>query len=286
MTTSSPLAQRLLSVAALVPPLVALIWWSVWSNALLVALVAALALRELYAACRQTGHDPGYASGIALACALVTAATLQPFASVNLTQIALAGGVMLTLTGGMARRPAPGGLASWAITFAGACYIGGTLAFTIVLRQLDTPLRAAPLADLGMQPGAAWLSSVLLMTWGGDAVAYFVGRQFGRHPLAPSLSPRKSWEGAAGGLVGSALLGICCVWLCGLPIAFWGGALLGLVTGVAGPIGDLVESMIKRQIGLKDVGSMIPGHGGLLDRIDSILFAVPAGYLLAVLLTS
>src|SRR5215213_8224490 len=104
---------------------------------------------------------------------------------------------------------------------------------------------------------------VMVVTWLQDALAYFAGRSFGRHKMAPTLSPKKTWEGAIGGLVASIGAGVACVALMGLPISLGAGALLGMVGGIIGPLGDLAESLIKRQVGLKDAGHLIPGHGGI-----------------------
>jgi phosphatidate cytidylyltransferase len=129
--------------------------------------------------------------------------------------------------------------------------------------------------------GAAWLFLVLAATWAGDSAAYFVGSRFGRRKLAPTLSPNKTWAGAVGGLAGS-LAGA----LCALPL-FHGAApaeliaAAGLAVGAAGQLGDLFESLWKRAKGVKDSGRLIPGHGGILDRIDSLLLGIPAGYHIA-----
>ncbi|MDQ5851749.1 MAG: phosphatidate cytidylyltransferase, partial [Chloroflexota bacterium] len=126
----------------------------------------------------------------------------------------------------------------------------------------------------------------LLITSANDTAAYFVGRAWGRRRMAPSISPNKSWEGAAGGLAGAVVAGALLVPLLGLPISAAMGMLLGGVGGVAGQAGDLAESLLKRQAGIKDSGHLIPGHGGLLDRADSLLFTVPTLYYLVRWLTT
>ncbi|HEY8533856.1 MAG TPA: phosphatidate cytidylyltransferase [Micromonospora sp.] len=119
------------------------------------------------------------------------------------------------------------------------------------------------------------LAAVVLSDTGGYAVGVF----FGKHPMAPRISPKKSWEGLAGSLVSSALGSALLVWLL-LDVAPWWGALFGLGVSGAAVLGDLAESMIKRDLGVKDMSNLLPGHGGLMDRLDSILFAVPTSYLL------
>ncbi|HEY3232626.1 MAG TPA: phosphatidate cytidylyltransferase, partial [Roseiflexaceae bacterium] len=106
-----------------------------------------------------------------------------------------------------------------------------------------------------------------------------------RRQMAPLLSPKKTWEGAVGGLVGSVTASLVCIPLLGLPLTLGAGVVIGLVGGVVGPLGDLAESLIKRQVGLKDAGSIIPGHGGVLDRADSLLFTAPTLFYLITLFT-
>ncbi|MGK7223793.1 phosphatidate cytidylyltransferase [Kocuria flava] len=121
--------------------------------------------------------------------------------------------------------------------------------------------------------------TVILVAVGSDTFGYAVGVVWGRHPMAPRISPKKSWEGFAGSLGGSVLVGVLCAVLL-LDHAWWEGAVLGLVLVCAATLGDFSESMVKRELGIKDMGTLLPGHGGVMDRIDSILFAVPAGHLL------
>ena len=121
--------------------------------------------------------------------------------------------------------------------------------------------------------------TVFLLAIGSDTCGYAVGVVWGRHPMAPRISPKKSWEGFAGSLGGSVAIGVLCAVLL-LDHAWWQGAVLAAVLVLAATLGDFSESMVKRELGIKDMGTLLPGHGGVMDRIDSILFAVPAGYLL------
>ena len=129
-----------------------------------------------------------------------------------------------------------------------------------------------------------WVFFLLLVVFGGDTAAYYVGKRFGRHKLSPNISPGKSVEGAYGGLLGSVLAGV-------LFELFWPlGCSLNMATGLAvtmavfAQFGDLFESMLKRSAGRKDSGSLLPGHGGVLDRIDGLLFATPVLYYLKIFL--
>lgn len=122
----------------------------------------------------------------------------------------------------------------------------------------------------GEELGAEMVISMILLTAGNDTGGYFAGIFFGKHPMAPNISPKKSWEGMVGSLLTQALLGAFVVPLL-LPIAAWQGLLLGLVMSVTATIGDLAESAIKRDLGVKDMSQALPGHGGFMDRLDSLL---------------
>jgi phosphatidate cytidylyltransferase len=125
-----------------------------------------------------------------------------------------------------------------------------------------------------------WLMFALLVNWVGDIGAYYVGRNFGRHKLAPRVSPNKSWEGSAGSVAASLLIAGAYLWyfLPGLgPVTI---LLVTLIANAAGQVGDLAESAMKRGAGVKDSGAMLPGHGGFLDRVDSTLFVLPVAYAL------
>ncbi|MEU8392646.1 phosphatidate cytidylyltransferase [Micromonospora sp. NPDC048843] len=143
------------------------------------------------------------------------------------------------------------------------------------------PFLAGFAALLAAAPGdghlriLATLIGVVLSDTGG----YAAGVSFGRHPMAPSISPKKSWEGFAGSVTAAALGGALLLWLM-FEVAPWWGALFGVAVSCAAVLGDLAESMIKRDLGVKDMSNLLPGHGGLMDRLDSILFAVPTAYLL------
>ena len=153
----------------------------------------------------------------------------------------------------------------------GAVYPGLLLGAVVRLRQLPD--------------GFAWLILTLTVTWLNDSGAYFAGRAYGQRKLYPRISPSKTWEGAAGGLlasIGGALAVKSLGWLPQLP--WWGSVVVGAGAGVLGPLGDLGESMLKRAYGAKDSSRLLPGHGGLLDRIDALLFTGPFVLLCATLL--
>jgi phosphatidate cytidylyltransferase len=281
----SSLAQRLVSALALIPLIIALVWWNFWALAVVVIAVTVMALLELYGAFARGGFQPRVGLGLAIAVGLALAVILEQVGQGDFLPLVLTLAIVASLVFELSRHSHEGALPSWALTLAGTLYIAWLFSHLIMIRALDTRLEPVWLARLGLQPGAAWIYLVLAITWLQDTAAYFVGRAWGRRRMAPVLSPKKTWEGAIGGLIAAIGGGVAAVLLFGLPISPFSGALLGLVGGIVGPLGDLAESLIKRQVGLKDAGHLIPGHGGILDRADSLLFIAPVLFYLIVFLT-
>ena len=177
---------------------------------------------------------------------------------------ALVLGVFLTALLGLLSGPKRGVSVRMAVTLLGILYIGLGFSALLLLRRLDI--------------GAAAVLTVVFGTWAGDTMAYFTGKYFCSTPMAPRLSPKKTWEGFAGGAIGTILL----VVFIGLYTDLGPGdsLLLGAVIAVVGPLGDLFESLIKRDVQIKDSGRGLPGHGGVLDRFDALLWASVAAYFL------
>lgn len=285
-TRTSSLRQRICTVAVVLPVVIGVVYWGVLPLACLVAGGAVVSLVEFYSALKHGGYHPRFGIGITAALLLCGAALVQGTLPFDVTGAALTGGILLSLTTELPRRNREGSLVGWAVTLASACYIGWLIGHYILLRRIETPLAAGWLSFLHISPGAAWVYLVLLVTWVQDTMAYFVGRTWGRHKMAPYLSPKKSWEGAAGGFGAAALTALLSVPLFGLPISYGGALVLGIAGGIVGPLGDLVESLIKRQMGIKDISNLMPGHGGVFDRLDSMLFTAPVLYYLILLLTA
>ena len=159
--------------------------------------------------------------------------------------------------------------ARWAWTVAGILYVGWLLSHLVALRGFDNP------QTLLLDEGRNWVFFALFVNFASDTAAFFVGRALGRHHLAPRISPGKTWEGAIAGIVGAIIVGLLFILSTPLHLNLhWGQAvLLGFLVSIFGQLGDLLESWFKRRMGVKDSGNLIPGHGGILDRMDSVVFA-------------
>jgi phosphatidate cytidylyltransferase len=271
------LFERILSAVVLLPVVALIVWFGEPLVTVTVMIIAVVALHELFGLFRGGGFMPRRSAGYLSVILFVVSANLP----LDWTGFALVTSIIASLSVELPRRNRDRALVHWALTLSGATYIGWTLAHFVLLRKISHPLGlSAPLNFLRLDAGAAWIVFVLAITFLSDTGAYFAGRAFGRHRMAPYISPKKSWEGSVGGIVTSTLAGVMFVWLLGLPITLWSGGLLGAVGSIAGQAGDLAESLIKRQVDIKDSGKIIPGHGGILDRIDSLLFTAPVLYYL------
>jgi len=164
------------------------------------------------------------------------------------------------------RQRVDGAFTGWAWMVSGFLYVGWMLSFMV---------------DLRLEAGRNWVFFALFTTFGSDTAAYLVGRVLGRHRLAPQISPHKSWEGTIGGLLGAMAMSLLFTLATPLQItlSIGQGVVLALLVSIFGQIGDLAESLLKRNTGVKESGASIPGHGGFLDRMDSVVFAGVTVYL-------
>lgn len=261
--------SRILTALVLFPPVIYLIGWSPpWLFLMAVLLVVERALYEYFKICRHAGFKPlapmGYV-GSAAVCLAQGAGFLLP---VNPTLTVLILLILLTLgLGLLSAVDLKDYVGAVSTTVLGFVYIGLGMSCLIPMRQS------------GSVEGRKLLFFLFLVIWVGDICAFFVGRTLGRHLLFPRVSPKKTVEGGLGGLAGSLLVAG------GFVHWFWQTAnletviLLAVLVAVAGQVGDLAESAMKRGADLKDSGAILPGHGGLLDRIDSLLFGAPALWL-------
>ncbi len=258
------LRKRVLTSLAATPLALAAVWLGNPWFALLVALVVLLACREFY---RMTlgPRDRGLGRlGTGLALGLALTPLYPPSRPVLFIAAATLPLVWLVLSA--PRRDIP---RRWGLTLAGTLYIGWLLSHLVGLR------------DLG-DSGREWVLLALLVTFSSDTAAFFGGRAVGRHPMAPAISPGKTWEGVAAGLLGGIAAGLLLTYLLALPLSPGQAILLGALVSRAGQLGDLAESRLKRSAGVKDSGGLLPGHGGILDRLDSVVFTGPVVYYLVV----
>lgn len=251
------LRTRVLSAIVLIPIVAAVLYLGGWWFTGTILLVAGLAAYEFYGLLGEADLRGCRPLGLAMIATMILGAAQTEWKLWLDGLFTLLILVSLVWHMWQKSRPAPG--SDWMVTVAGMLYLGWLGSRFVALRVLPD--------------GMWWVALVLLSTWITDSGAYFVGRRWGRRKLAPRLSPKKTWEGAVGGwLVGAALTpAVAAV----MGLSPWHGLAVGILTATVAPFGDLAESMFKRQVGVKDSGTLIPGHGGMLDRIDSLLFVVP-----------
>ncbi len=285
------LSRRLAVVVVGVPAVVGALYVGGWVLTVPVALLGAQAAAETYDMARARDVRPFRWLGMFVAGSFVLLAsshsTFSAMAPWALGAAALLVAVSLVMA--MAGRwPDGKPLGAVAVTLFGALYGGLALAFVPLLRALPAHL------GWGGDPASPWagvavVALPLATTWIGDGAAYLLGTAWGRKKMAPRLSPAKSWVGAWAGVVGSALAAMgwyACARpvLSGMPLQGLAQvAIVGAGLGVVAQLGDLAESLLKREAGVKNSGNVFPGHGGVLDRTDSLIFALPSAYVLLLL---
>jgi phosphatidate cytidylyltransferase len=247
--------KRILTAVALIPIVIYVVLWAnFWVFFAVLATVAFLCYREFDGMAETYGFGPpgplGYGAGLLLLVARQEAWLLI----LGLTLILLAG----VMRGDDLAKALPRA----AVLLTGVVYIFGAWKCAMPLRELNPH----------------WLMYGLLVNWTGDMGAYYVGRRWGRHKMAPRVSPNKSWEGAVASVAASVLIAGAYLlhfvpWIATAQVVA-----LTIAANAAGQLGDLAESAIKRGAGLKDSGAILPGHGGFLDRVDSTLFSLPLIY--------
>jgi phosphatidate cytidylyltransferase len=268
------LRDRIRSAAILVPPLLVALWFGEPWIAAAVVLVVLLSAVEAFRLLTAAGHAsfPTLGAVLAMVIAVGDSVRVLPGGSGLLL---LAIGVVLVGIAGLTRPDPREGLAALMTTIFAALYVS-------LLGYVDRLANAGPGVDAGavlgwLGPGRAWVLILILAVWTYDTAAYFVGRRFGRNHFIPHVSPGKTVEGVAGGVVGVVV--VTAMLVAGIGRSPIAGAFLGLAIGLAAQAGDLAESMLKRAAGAKESGHLIPGHGGMLDRVDSFLFAAPVAFL-------
>src|SRR6478736_5409070 len=273
--------QRAISAAVLVPVMLVVLalWGSVLATA--VALITALAAIEVFRLLKRAGFGPFAALGTALALAVVLdAAVPRVLESSGLLLIAV--GMVLTAIAAFTKTDPTDGLQAWMSTVFGALYVS-LLAFIIRLGLDAPPVPAGSLlSPIGAERG--WILLLILAVWSFDTGAFLVGKNVGRTRFISHISPAKTVEGVVGGVVATTVVVALMLW--GLGQDPVNALALGPLTALAAQAGDLAESVIKRAAGAKDSGNLIPGHGGMLDRVDSFVFAAPVVTLYVVAILS
>ncbi|MBI2836424.1 MAG: phosphatidate cytidylyltransferase [Chloroflexi bacterium] len=273
------LKQRTLTALIGIPLLVIAVWFDAplpWFT-LLVAACGGIATFEFYRLVRMVKAAPLAYFGILLSVLLIVSRdpALLSFVSpsvwfalpasrfdVNLLgPLLLTSAITISLFSLLARVPRDQAFHGWAWTMAGVLYTGWLLGYLVALR--------------GVADGRNWVFLALFTTFASDTAAFFIGRRWGKHRMAPAISPGKTWEGAVAGALGAVAMSVffALPTPLGLDLTFPQAGSLGLLVSVFGQMGDLVESLFKRNMGVKDSGRLLPGHGGVLDRTDSIAFA-------------
>lgn len=266
---------RVLTALAGLPLLAAAIWYgSPWLT-LLVLAAAVLGVREFY---RLTPPGVGPLStglGVLWVAALVLGAQAADGTAgfLIVSAIVWTAGAFVALLWMIALYPGGRYPVAVVLLLAGPLYVGFLLSHALLLREVGG----------GWDAGRLWLMLAVLVTFATDTGAFLVGRTVGRRRMAPSISPAKTWEGAIGGFVAAMAASVALGLLFGLDVLWWQTAVIGATVGIAAQCGDLLESALKRMSNVKDAGSIIPGHGGILDRLDSIVFSLPAVYYLVVI---
>lgn len=270
------LKKRLLTALWGIPLIILVIWFGEpWLFTAFIAIWGLLAVIEFFRLVTALKIAPLYAFGVAWTLLFIVVRNphlvpyIEPHFDFNLViPLLFTAGAVISLFALLVRKQKFNAFPAWAWTFAGVVYVGWLLGHAVALRE--------------MPDGREWVFLALFCTFGSDTAAYFIGRAVGKHKLAPSISPGKTWEGTIGGLAGA--VGISLLFLLPTPVSlasqltWWQATILGLLVSIFGQIGDLVESLFKRNVGAKDSGTLLAGHGGILDRTDSVVFAVVVVY--------
>ena len=269
---SRSVGLRVITAVVLIPIVLGFLWLGGWWSFALAALVVARGMYELRKMTLHAGYQPLILISLALSLVFLIAAMLPPQRLI-LLEIGISAALLLTFTLLFFRKQIERAVVDWALTIAFAVYLGWPMSFLLLLRGYQ----------IGWSSGLWWLLTLFGCVWGFDTGAFFTGHFLGRHKLAPMISPGKTWEGTVGGMVVSIVAALVLATV-PLGVPWYLTVPLGILIGVAATLGDLAESLLKRQTHVKDSGGVLPGHGGILDRIDSLLFGAVVIYFFVLLI--
>jgi len=278
------LKKRVITALWGIPLLITIIWFGEPWFTILVAIWGLLAAFEFYRMVAVSKVSPLTYFGLIWTLLFILSPHYEFFFPrveyKVLTPFLLTLMVALSLICLLLRRQKEEAFIGWAWTIGGILYVGWLLSYLVALRGGYYPLLITKTA------GRNLVFLALFTTFASDTAAFFVGRALGKHHLAPRISPGKTWEGAMAGVFGAIIVSLLFTISTPLhlPLTYWQAILLGLLVSVFGQLGDLVESLLKRNMGVKESGTLIPGHGGVLDRIDSIVFAGIVVYYYAIMI--
>lgn len=282
----SELTRRILFGVVAAPITLAIVLAGGWALAGLLAIAAAIAASEFYRIARAAGHVPLADLGCALAGLFPLAVHARHLGLLQPRFSYLAVVLLVLLSVAIwARGPAGKPLGAVATTVMGVLYTGGLLSFGYALRYHDYAVGGTRLGSLPIAAGGVLLGLPVILTWATDTGAFFVGRTVGGRKLIPAVSPGKTVSGAIGGVATSVLA----TWLyvsfvlrpaSQLTMTLGSMVMFGAIISIAAQLGDLVESLLKREAGVKNSSNLLPGHGGVLDRLDSLFFVLPVAHLL------
>lgn len=259
--------KRVISAAVLLALILVVTWFGGPAYSVALAIIAALGALEFYGMAGLSRKHPLTITGLVGVLIFILIAHFEG----SYARPALTAAVAFPLIWLLFRSNIKDAAANWAWILAGIIYIGWMLSHFIPLRELE--------GAAGLDIGRDWVLFVLFTNIATDVAAFFIGRAWGKRRLATKISASKTWEGAIGGFIAAVAAAVLlAAILPNIDVAYWQSIVLGALVGVFAQLGDLAESMLKRSAGLKDSGTLVPGHGGLLDRLDSILFSVVVVY--------
>lgn len=262
------LRQRVITAVIGLPLLLALIWFGNPWFFLAVVIIAILGSLEFYRMTVSHSIQPIIYFAIAITLLLI----ISPYYPDFITKpLILSLAIIISLIWLLFLPKKEEAFHNWAWIIAGILYMGWMLSYWAELRSLEH--------------GREWIYWSMITIMISDTSAFFVGRAWGKHHLAPAISPKKTWEGAIGGAVASIIVSIILGIVLSLPLTYWQLALAGCIISIVAQLSDLAESLLKRTSGVKDSGNLVPGHGGILDRIDSFIFVGALVYYLVIVIS-